>query len=219
MRESTDRPRGTDPEPADPAAMMAILRDQQQRVDRALLAPVPWLLFVWGVAWLVGYLLLWSAWPAGNPWFQIPVLAAGAGFGVLMAASIATSAVMGMRINRGVTGVSDFAGTVYGLSWSVCGFAFFALGSGLAANGASPELLSIYFPSAFGLMAGTLYLAGAALWRDRGQLVLGIVMLAVSSVAPFAGQPGNNLVMALAGGGALLAGAAAMWVRRGRSHA
>ena len=197
--------------------MMALLTVQQRRVDRSQLAPLPWLYGIWGVAWLVGYLLLWMSWDGGNPWFRVPTAVAGPVFGMLMVGATVASAVTGTRINRGVRGVSDFAGMVYGLSWSMCGFAFFALGAGLLFNGASPELLSVYFPSAFGLMCGTIYLGGAALWRDRVQLVLGIALLVVSAVAPFAGQPANMLVMSLAGGSLFLAGAVASVVRLSRS--
>ena len=66
-------------------------------------------------------------------------------------------------------------------------------------------------------MCGTIYLGGAALWRDRVQLVLGIALLVVSAVAPFAGQPANMLVMSLAGGSLFLAGAVASVVRLSRS--
>ncbi|MCY7325938.1 MAG: hypothetical protein LH605_07400, partial [Microbacteriaceae bacterium] len=120
---------------ADPATMLAILTEQQRRVDRALLAPVPWLYVIWGVSWLVGYFLLWSTWDGANPWFRVPVALAAPTFAVLIIGSIVSSAVIGSRINRGVRGISDFAGMVYGLSWSVCGFAFFALGAGLVFNG------------------------------------------------------------------------------------
>ncbi|MHA6670322.1 hypothetical protein ACX3O0_15790 [Homoserinimonas sp. A447] len=187
-----------------PEEMLRLLRQQQDRVRNELSAPIPWLLGIWGVAWLVGFLLLWSAWPGGNPWFQVPMTIAGTTFAVLMIGSIVASAVLGVRMGRGVRGESDFAGAVYGLSWSLCGVAFAAVGVGLISNGLSTELASIYFPSAYALMVGTLYLGGAALWRDKGQLVLGIVLLVIGSVAPFFGAPTNNLVMALAGGGAFL---------------
>jgi hypothetical protein len=179
--------------------MLELLQAQQRRVEQRQLAPVPWLLAVWGVAWLVGFLLLWSALPGGNPWFRVPGAVAGVIFAVLIAAAIACSAV-------------------YGISWSVSGAAFALVGVGLVRNGMSTELASIYFPSAFSLMVGVLYLAGAALWRNVGQLVLGIVLLVVASIAPFFGHPTNNLVMALAGGGAFLVGAVATAVslRKGR---
>ena len=190
-----------------PAEMLALLEHQQRRVDSALLAPIPWLYGIWGTAWLIGFLVLWSAWPGGNPWFRIPGAVAGWTFALLLVVSIVASAIVGMRINAGVRGASDFPGAVYGISWSLSGFAFAALGVGLISHGLSPELASVYFPSAYALMAGTLYLGGAALWRSRSQLVLGIVLLVVGSVAPFAGQPGNNLVLAIGGGGSFLVGA------------
>jgi hypothetical protein len=208
----------SDREPG-PAEMLGLLEKQQRRVDSALLAPVPWLYAIWGLTWLVGFLMLWSAHPGGNPWFSIPGPIAAWTFAGLLVVTIAASAVLGMRINTGVRGASDFPGAVYGISWSLCGFAFAAVGVGLISNGLSSELASIYFPSAYALMAGTLYLAGAALWRNRGQLVLGVVLLAVGSVAPFAGQPGNNLVMAIGGGGAFLVGAVVTAVELHRKRA
>jgi len=198
---------GDEPTP-EPAVMLALLEEQQRKVDAAMVSPVPWLYGIWGTAWLVGFLMLWSAWPGGNPWMRVPALVAGGVFAVLTLGAILSSAVIGMRINRGVRGTSDFQGAVYGASWSLCGCAFAALGGGLIANGMSWELASVYYPSAYGLMVGTLYLGGAALWRDKGQLVIGIALLVVASVAPFFGQPANNLVMAVAGGGTFLVGAA-----------
>jgi hypothetical protein len=199
--------------PLPPEEMMELLRRQQQRVSQEMMAPIPWLYGIWGVSWMVGFLLLWSATPGGNPWFRVPGALAAILFAVLIIASLVTSAVFGMRINRGVKGESNFPGAVYGISWSLCGAAFAAVGVGLIANGLTPNLASLYFPSAYALMVGTLYLAGAALWRDRGQLALGVVLLAVGSVAPFFGHPTNNLVMALAGGGAFLVGALVVAVR------
>jgi hypothetical protein len=192
-----------------PDGMLQLVRDQQRQVEQRQLAPVIWLLVSWGVAWFVGFLMLWSAWPGGNPWFQVPGLVAGVTFGVLIAAAIAASVILGVRIGRGVKGQSTFAGAVYGSSWSISGAAFALVGVGLMQNGMSTELASLYFPSAFALMAGVLYLAGAALWRNVGQLVLGIAILVVASIAPFFGQPTNNLVMALGGGGAFLIAAIA----------
>ncbi len=198
-----------DDTPPDAAEAMALLTAQQKRVDSEMMGPVPWLYGIWGIAWLVGFLLLWSAWPDGNPWFTVPWAVAIPGYAILILGAIVASVVFGIRINRGVRGTSDFQGMVYGLSWSICGTAFTALGVGLIDNGLSPELASVYFPSAFGLMVGTLYLGGAALWRDRTQLVTGIALLVVASIAPFFGYPHNNLVTAVLGGGAFLAGAVA----------
>lgn len=199
--------------PPDPREMLALLQQQQRRVGNALMAPVAWLYGIWGVAWLVGFLALWSSRPDGNPWFSIPPVVGGWVFAALIASSIAASAIIGSRINRGVRGNSNFQGAVYGVSWSLCGTAFTLVGVGLISNGMSGDLASLYFPSAFALMCGTLYIAGAALWRDTSQLILGIVLLAVGSIAPFVGAPTNNLVMAIVGGGAFLTGAVVVAIR------
>ncbi len=193
--------------------MLRLIESQQRKVERSMLGPIPWMLGIWGAAWLVGFTLLWSAYENGNPWFQIPMTLAAPIFGALIAGAIVASIVIGIRLGRGVKGVSNFSGTVYGISWSLCGFATAALGVGLIQNGLSPELASLYFPSAFALLCGTMYLAGAALWREVGQLVLGIIMLTVGAVAPFFGAPTNNLVMAVVGGGALLIGAVVFELR------
>lgn len=187
-----------------PEGMLQLVRDQQREVERKQLSPIPWMLAVWGVAWTVGFLLLWSAWPGGNPWFGVSAALAATTFGVLIAVAIVISAVLGIRIGRGVKGTSNFAGAVYGISWSLCGTAFAMVGVALMQNGMSGELASLYFPSAFALMAGTLYLAGAALWRNVSQLVLGIMLLLVGAVSPFFGNPTNNLVLAVVGGGTFL---------------
>ncbi|WP_167138645.1 hypothetical protein [Diaminobutyricimonas sp. TR449] len=193
-----------DDKPLEPAAMLALLEQQKRAVDLAYLRPVGWLYTVWGVAWVVGFLLLWLA--ATTEWMQESV--ARIIFGALIIASIAVSAVVGIRIGRGIRGASDFQGAVYGMSWTLLGIAFAALGAGLLQNGMSSDLAALYFPSAYALMAGALYLSGAALWNERSQLVLGIVLLAVGAIAPFFGGPANNLVMAIGGGGAFLLAAA-----------
>jgi hypothetical protein len=202
-----------DDAPLDPAAMLALAEHQQRAVGLSYAKPVAFMLLIWGIAWLVGFLLLWSGYDGGNPWFTIPLPTAGWIFGALIIISIVVSGIVGTRIGRGVRGASDFQGAVYGISWSLTGIAFASLGVGLVNNGMSPELASIYFPSAYALMAGVMYLAGAALWGVRSQLVLGALLLLMGSVAPFFGAPTNNLVMAIGGGGGFLAAAGWYWWR------
>ncbi|MFF2054078.1 MULTISPECIES: hypothetical protein [Leifsonia] len=178
----------------DAREMLDLIDGQQQRVDRGLRLPVVWLYSIWAFAWLVGFLALYLA-VLG----VFDPVAAGIVFGVLIVASIVASGVIGSRIGRGLRGQSQFAGTVYGISWSVCSVAFALLGGGLLQQGMPDDLAGIYYPSAYALMCGTLYLAGAALWHDRVQLVLGLALLVVGSIAPFLGLGPNLLLMAIAG--------------------
>lgn len=202
-----------DDRPLDPAAMLALLERQKREVDLAYVRPVSVLYLIWGVAWVVGFLLLWFGHLG-----LMPLPAAGAAFAVLIIGSIVTSAIVGTRIGRGVQGASNFQGAVYGISWSVSGAAFAAVGLGLISNGMSQELASLYFPSTYALMAGLLYLAGAALWNEKSQLALGVLLLAVGSIAPFFGAPTNNLVMAIGGGGGFLIAALHFGLRLRRAN-
>ncbi|MFE4949875.1 hypothetical protein ACFQ9V_07175 [Leifsonia sp. NPDC056665] len=188
--------------PGDAREMLDLIDGQQRRVSREYRLPVVWLYTVWAVAWLVGFLALYLA--------QLGVVdpvAAGIVFGVLIAGSIVASAVIGSRIGRGVRGESQYAGTVYGVSWSVCSVAFALLGIGMIVQGLAGDFAGLYFPSAYALMCGTLYLAGSAIWHDRLQLVLGLALLVVGAVAPFLGLGPNLLLMAVAGGVIFGAGA------------
>lgn len=197
----------------DPAAILASIDRQQRAVEATMLRGVPWLYLIWGAAMLIGYLVLWSAWAEGNPWFSIPVPVAASAFAAVLAAAMVSSAVIGSRIGRGVRGDSQFTGLVYGLSWPILSTAFMGLGIALIANGLPPELASLYFTSVFAIMAGALYLAGAALWRSPEQLVIGLILVAVGTGTAFAGNPLNLLLMALLGGGALLAAGVVTAVR------
>ncbi|QYF72445.1 hypothetical protein [Cryobacterium sp. PAMC25264] len=198
----------------DPREMLALLESQQREVLNAQKAPVIWMYFIWGITWFVGFLALWSGDVDGNPWFTIPAYVATPVFIIMLVVSIVASAVLGIRINRGVRGTSTFSGAVYGVSWSACGTAFAMVGTGLISQGLSPELANLYFPAAYALMCGTIYLGGAALWRDVSQLVLGLVLLTVGAASTFAGSPGNDLVLALGVGGAFLVAAGTLTIRR-----
>lgn len=197
---------------------LALIRRQQSALERDQLSGIPWILAVWGVAWTVGFLALWSGYEGGNPWFQLPLAVAGTVFGVLILGSIVISAVIGMRLNRGVRGPSNFSGAVYGIAWPVVSLGAYLIGVALAVNGMDRELQSLFFPAIYALVAGAMYLMGAALWRSVDQLVLGAVIIVAGTVAPFFGAPTNNLVMALLGGGSFLIAALVMQLglRRGR---
>jgi len=207
----------TDDRPLAPEEMLALLERQTRQTQQRMLAPVPWIVTSWGAAWLLGFLTVWSTPGGGNPWFEIPARPAWIVFALLLGAAVIASAVLGIRIGRGVQGASAFPGAVYGLSWSFGSIAAAAIGGALLMHGLPGELASLLFPALYGLVAGLLYLGGAALWRDIPQLVMGLWLLLVSAVAPFAGTPANYLVMGLLGGGGFLAYGVVLFAIRARS--
>ncbi|HRN29689.1 MAG TPA: hypothetical protein PK890_08325, partial [Terrimesophilobacter sp.] len=144
-KHNTSPDTGHEDAPLDPAEALALAEHQQRAVGLSFVKPVAWLYTIWGVAWLVGFGLLWL----GHSTEWMPWIVAGPGFGVLITGAIVASAIIGSRIGRGVQGSSDFQGIVYGISWPITGLAFGFVGAGLISQGLSTELASLYFPSAY----------------------------------------------------------------------
>ncbi len=201
-----DKPEDTPTDDLRPEEMLALIEGETRGVKRAFTAQVPVYYFVWGGAWLVGYLLLWSAWEGSPAPVRLPLWIAVPVFAALILGGAITSAVVGVRSNRGIKGVSDFVGTVYGLSWPVLGGAIAAIGTAMLRSGASSDVIAVYYTSAYALLVGALYLAGAMIWRSADQLVIAGVMIVAAAVTGYFGAPGNMLAMALIAGPALLVG-------------
>lgn len=68
--------------PLDPAAMLALLQDQQQDVQRRMARFVPWILLSWAIAWGVGFGMLWLI-DGARPEIAVPVEVAAPVFAVL----------------------------------------------------------------------------------------------------------------------------------------
>ncbi|MFT4284526.1 MAG: hypothetical protein QM598_06805 [Protaetiibacter sp.] len=196
-----------------PEQSLALIQGETRSMKRLFGVQVPVYYFVWGGAWLVGYLLLWAAWPGSPSPVAVPLAVAAPVFAALILGAAVTSAVVGVRSNRGIKGTSDFVGTVYGISWAVLGTAVAAIGYALVRAGISDGATAIYYTSAYALLVGAMYLAGTMLWRSVDQLVIAIVMIVAAAVTGFFGAPGNMLAMALIAGPALLLGGVIALVR------
>ncbi len=202
----------------DPAESLRLIRDQQERA-RSATEPDPRLLFLaWGVAWLVGYLCLWTSAlrTAEDP--DAERLTTGAGrvvgaqpepwafwvFFGLIAAAVGFTIVHSVSRTAGTRGVSARTGAMYGWSWML-GFASYGVVlGGLARAGASEEVMALASNAFACLVVGLLYLGGAAAFGSRGLFVLGLWILLVAAVATYSGLPLTYLVMALLGGGGFL---------------
>ncbi|MBN9139662.1 MAG: hypothetical protein J0H23_02435 [Micrococcales bacterium] len=189
-----------------PEQSLALIQGETRSMKRLFGVQVPVYYFVWGGAWLVGYLLLWAAWPGSPSPVAVPLAVAAPVFAALILGAAVASAVVGVRSNRGIKGTSDFVGTVYGISWALLGGAVGTIGYALIRAGSSDAAVAIYYTSAYALLVGAMYLAGTMLWRSVDQLVIAIVMIVAAAVTGFFGAPGNMLAMALIAGPALLLG-------------
>lgn len=207
-------PRSTDPE-FDPADAQAILADQPVVAQR-LTVDGAVLFTAWGLAWVLGYAVLWFTGrtsPDGRAtgW-------AFAVFQVLLAAAVVVTAVHIARRSRGVRGDSASAGAMYGFTWA---FAFVAVSlviGGMLRHGLDAVQVAALANAMACLVVGTLYMAGAAMVRDRSWFVLGAWIVLVGGVATALPITTLYLVMALAGGGGMLLAALVLQVGRHRAR-
>lgn len=209
-----------DDAPLTPELMLALLEDQQRQVAARTAAFVPWILAAWGIAWLVGFVVLWAD-VTQHPDDPLPSLAAGLAFAVLLLAAGILSAVLGARSGRGLRGTKKaaFTGIVYGNTWWLGIIALFVIGQALRSGGMPEGLLGVFYPSTFILFAGLMYLMGGLIWHAPPMLLLGAWSVVLSAVGAMLPHPTSYLVYGLAGGGAFLVVAAwtALW-RRGASR-
>ena len=195
----------------DPAAMLALVKHQQSGVSRRMARQIPWILLAWGIAWAVGYGMLWLI-DGAKPAFSVPLPVAVSVIAVLFAAAIAVSIVIGTRAGRGIrsTPSAAFTGAVYGITGSASFIAIYVLAIGLTVNGMAASLQPIFLTSGMGIVIGIMHLMAGAIWRAVPSVVMGALLLAVAVVAPFFGYPDHYLFFAVAGGAVFLGGA--LWV-------
>ncbi len=195
----------TGDEALDPAAMLALVQNQQRSIGVQRGGFATAIMAAWGIAWLLGFLALWLI-DGLEPGFGLPLAAGVSVFVGLLVAAIAVSAVLGVRGVRGVrTGrESSFAGTVYGITWSLGSLALVVLGWGLYTQGLTAGLANFFYPSAYVFFAGIMYIAAGAIWRSMPSVIGGAILVVVAAVAPFFPYPWHYLFFAVAGGGTFI---------------
>jgi len=191
------------------ADSLRLIREQQDRARAALEPDGRALYGAWGVAWLAGYLVLWTSAQGREqpePWaFWV--------FGGALAAAVVLTMVHTISRTAGTRGVSARTGAMYGWAWLL---GFLTLGvflGGLARAGADAEIMGLASNGGACLVVGLLYLGGGAAFCENSLYVLGAWILLVAGAATLVGLPGTYLVMALAGGGGFLVMAAVEQLR------
>ncbi|WP_419819412.1 hypothetical protein [Glaciibacter flavus] len=195
-----------------PAQMLGLLQDQQRSVQGQLGGFVPVIMLTWGIAWLLGFGALWLI-DGARPGFALPLGAAIAVFCVLLAVAIAVSTVLGIRSSHGIrsTRAAAFTGAVYGCTWWVGCLGIAALGGGLVSAGMSPAVANLFYPSAYVMFSGVMFIVAGAIWQAVPSVVLGGWTVLIAAVAPYFGYPTHYLFLAIAGGvGFLALGAASL---------
>lgn len=205
----------------DAAASLRLIREQQERARSATEPDGRALYGAWGVAWLVGYLCLWTssrrtADGVGDGAYGQPEPWAFAVFGGALTAAMIFTVVHTVTRTAGTRGATARTGAMYGWAWFLGFLAVAFVQGGLARAGASPEVMGLASNATACLVVGLLYLAGGMVFGETRLYVLGVWVLLVAAVASFVGVPLTYLVMAVAGGGGFLLLAALEQVLRSR---
>jgi hypothetical protein len=211
-----DRPWTDEPDALDAEESRRLIAESQDRV-RTRTEPDGRLLFgTWGVAWGVGFLVLWlsSRSTGGSPdGFAFSI------FFVAIAAAVALSIVHTVRRTGGTRGPNARAGALWGSGWGV-GFAVYPLiVGGVAEAGASDEVIGLVANALSCVIVGLMYIGGSACFGDTRMFVLGLWILLIGGAATLAGMPATYLVMCVAGGGGFLVMCGVEAVRTARRRA
>ncbi|SFS11024.1 hypothetical protein SAMN04487783_1501 [Agrococcus baldri] len=193
-------------QPLDARGMAELMSAQRTTVQRSQSRGVRIILVGWALAWIVGFLALWSGEDGGNPLFTLSAGLEWWLFGAAIALGIAVSTVTGMRMGRGVQGSSTTAGKLYGLASAA---AFVAMWLFLSALRAHVEIdaatAALLYVGAFVLIAGVIYMVGSAMTRSYAQFYFGLAIAVLAIVATLVGAPHHLLLYAIMGGGLMLA--------------
>ena len=160
--------------PASPEETLRLIEAARAAAQRDM-QPDPRLTYMpWGVAWLVGFGLLFLRFgPGGRVLVEMPNWVPLVVLYVLLTGAFVLSALSGIRAARHVRGVSSVQGLRYGLSWAA-GFAgVVVIASRYSARLPDPEVVLLWSGLSLAVV-GLLYIAGAAIWQARDMFVLGL---------------------------------------------
>ncbi|GAA3223286.1 transporter [Dactylosporangium siamense] len=194
-----------DAPPASPAESLALIRQEQAAVaDTVAINPLAYYL-PWGVAWLIGYGLLFLRYgPGGRIFVPLPDWLPLVTLFALMVLAMTSTMVVSARRGRGVQGRSSWQGTAYGLAWFL---AFAGVGSttGRFVRYLPADEQGLLWACVSVGTVAVMYLAGSAIWLSRDMFVLG-AWLTVINIAGVALGPGwHSLLISAGGGGGLIA--------------
>ena len=198
---------------ADPAESLRLIRQERSNLARTL-TPDPRLMYwPWGVAWLVGFGLIFLRFsPGGRVLVHMPAWLPSTVLLILLVAAGIATGIAGGRAGRQVAGPSSRQGLMYGLSWTV---AFAGMSVVLAQfNGElAPARQTLLWGGAMVALTGALHMAGGAIWNDRNLFVLGAWTSLVNVVGIVFGVGWHPLIVAVAAGGGMLVLGQAGWMR------
>jgi len=202
--------------PTSAAESLALIEAQRDAVVLSLWPDPRLIYWPWGVAWFVGFgLLFLRQGPHDRVYVDMPQWLPLTTLYALMIVAGVVSGVSGARANRQISGDSRIRGRRYGLSWGLGFLGTTAICVHYSDLLPPDEVILLWSSASVGLV-GVLYLAGGAVWNSTDLFVLG-VWLTISNVAGvIAGTGWHALITSVAGGGGLLVAGFVLWLSRRR---
>lgn len=191
--------------PLGPAESLALIQHQREETDRQL-GGNPLVFFLpWGIAYLIGFGLLFlrQGFDGITPIVDMPRAFPLTILGVLLAAAMAITGYLGAKSGQHLSGPSVQQGMMYGLTWFV-GFAGVMTIAGRFADQLPQREADLLWASIAVALVGLLTMAGGVVWRDWIQFFFGLWILIVNAVGVALGPGWHSLISATAGGGGLI---------------
>ncbi|MDY7088349.1 MAG: transporter [Actinomycetota bacterium] len=202
-----------DTPPLDPAESLALIERERHNVGRDL-APDPRMMFwPWGAAWLVGFALFFLRFgPDGRIFVDLPEWIPLSVLALLMITAGIVTGVAGSRVSRRISGPSSRQGIMYGVSWSVA-FTAFSILFAQFGNVLPEDKAGLLWAGGMVALTGALHMAGGAIWDDRVLFTLGAWTSTINIIGILAGPGWHSLIVAVAGGGGMIAAGLIGWLR------
>jgi hypothetical protein len=199
--------------PVDPAESLRLI--EHERAETALnITPDPrGLLWPWGFAWVLGFGVYFLRFgPDDRVFVDLPSWLPLTLLLVLFLAAGAFTGWFGARISRTISGPSSRQGAMYGITWSV---AYAGMSLVLSTtNGLLPDAqATMLWAGAMVALAGAMHMAGGAIWNDRNLFLLGAWTSVVNIAGILAGSGWQSLILAVLGGGGMIAVGTVQWLR------
>ena len=199
--------------PADPAESLRLIERERSETERSLTPDPRFLLWPWGLAWLIGFTLYFLRFGPDDrifvdmpSWLPLTVL-----LSLILAAGVVTG-VVGARAGRSITGPSSQQGLMYGITWSVA-FAGVAVVLSRVSDLLPVAEANLLWAGTMVAITGALHMAGGAIWHDRSLFALGAWTSVVNVGGVLAGPGWHSLIVAVLGGGGMLVAGTLSWLK------
>jgi hypothetical protein len=205
--------------PASPADSMRLIAEERATAARELVPDIRLLSWPWGIAWLVGFGLLFLRFGPNDrvfvpmpEWLPLAVL-----FTLLVVAAVISATVSG-RAGRQTAGRSSYQGLLFGVSWPIAFATTFTIAVRFSDRLPDDEV-GLLWASLAVAVTGVLYLAGGAIWSARAMYLMGVWLLAINAAGVIIGPGWHSLIIAVGGGVGLIVSGAIGWAAVNRRRA